>query len=620
MRDAALLLNRASEEVLERGALRPRALLPFRGIRFGSPTAIPTAPQIPDAGARDIMLREPGSAARHFETMVLSLLGKGPDPGPGEAFAAAVQALEPLIEALSDAPEQPYETVAGTLTAAVERMPGSLRQALSRDTSGRPHELLRRVSLRMKARLLVAEALRGDPDARGFLRARDSLVERPEDEEELWPLVEAEVRRPGVPPGSLSRVRRLFGREETAAPPPSAFVVVVEPDVVEAERIAVTLRMECFEVFETADAEAALTRVRDHGADLLVLEPKLNGMHGLDLLGRIRRERKEPLPVLVHTNFESFRRDFEIATHPRHRFLRKPASVESLVAAARELLGDLARPRQPGEAPSRPTQLDLLPPRNVTNRHFLVAGFEVATFFHAAQAHGSTYFDVFPQGEDETAVFLIDGLGREGPGAEALRAVRSDLVRLAAAGERPSRALSELNALLHDRFGGRPMASALYAVVDARQGELRICHAGANGPLRFRRGAPPEELKLPSAVLLGFGKGQVFEASLRDTVIPLDRGDVVLFYSRGVPPGLNPEDFRLCRELVTRELDAALGGAGAEPRAEELARRLGDSLKPRQRADGDLGFVLLRRVRGAEHAGSGEAEEPDRTLHATNGL
>jgi len=77
-------------------------------------------------------------------------------------------------------------------------------------------------------------------------------------------------------------------------------VLVVDDDVTVREVVVTYLRAAGHDVDETADGEGALTLLRDHPADLVVLDLMLPGIDGLEVCERLRA-RGDDLPVIMLT-------------------------------------------------------------------------------------------------------------------------------------------------------------------------------------------------------------------------------------------------------------------------------------------------------------------------------
>ena len=107
--------------------------------------------------------------------------------------------------------------------------------------------------------------------------------------------------------------------------------------------------------------------------------------------------------------------------------------------------------------------------------------------------------------------------------------VRTAMRAYALEHDSPAEVLRLVNAY-HDRTRGDVFATALYAVLDPRAGELRLASAGHLPPI-----IGDEAAMGPAAIAvdppLGAGLG---DRTFRETVLPLHEGQLVILYTDGV--------------------------------------------------------------------------------------
>jgi DNA-binding response OmpR family regulator len=127
-------------------------------------------------------------------------------------------------------------------------------------------------------------------------------------------------------------------------------VLVVEDDADIVELIAHYLRAEGLGVEAEGDGRRALERLREGGADLVVLDLQLPGMDGLSLCAELRRDpRTRGLPVIMLTaRGEEADRvvGLEVGADD---YVVKPFSPKELVARVRALQRRLERRDEAGE-------------------------------------------------------------------------------------------------------------------------------------------------------------------------------------------------------------------------------------------------------------------------------
>ncbi|MCX7933879.1 MAG: response regulator [Planctomycetota bacterium] len=92
-----------------------------------------------------------------------------------------------------------------------------------------------------------------------------------------------------------------------------------------------------FLVEEAISGAEAWEKIQESRFALIVMDMKMPGMHGLELLARFSTMAEKPA-VIVCSAYEQLRDDFVVKNYPRLRFLVKPVAAETLIAAINELL------------------------------------------------------------------------------------------------------------------------------------------------------------------------------------------------------------------------------------------------------------------------------------------
>ena len=122
-------------------------------------------------------------------------------------------------------------------------------------------------------------------------------------------------------------------------------VVDDEPPIVRA--VAANLRVRGYEVHTAASGEAALAAVELHQPDVVVLDLALPGLHGLDVLRRLRTWTK--VPVVVLTAIDDERDKVTALDLGADDYVTKPFGMAELLARVRVALrhGQAGDQRQP---------------------------------------------------------------------------------------------------------------------------------------------------------------------------------------------------------------------------------------------------------------------------------
>ena len=162
----------------------------------------------------------------------------------------------------------------------------------------------------------------------------------------------------------------------------------------------------------------------------------------------------------------------------------------------------------------------------------VVPGFSVAVRYRPASdtlAVGGDWYEVLELGGDRLGIAVGDVAGKGVDAAAVMGRVRTAMRAYALEHDSPAEVLRLVNAY-HDRTRGDVFATALYAVLDPRAGELRLASAGHLPPI-----IGDEAAMGPAAIAvdppLGAGLG---DRTFRETVLPLHKGQLVILYTDGV--------------------------------------------------------------------------------------
>lgn len=92
-----------------------------------------------------------------------------------------------------------------------------------------------------------------------------------------------------------------------------------------------------FRVVSAHGGEEAIKRIADTPIDLVVLDIKMDGKDGLEVLGEIKKRRPE-LPVILHSAYNTYKADFK--TWLAVDYLVKSSDLTELKTRIRGLLSD----------------------------------------------------------------------------------------------------------------------------------------------------------------------------------------------------------------------------------------------------------------------------------------
>lgn len=94
-----------------------------------------------------------------------------------------------------------------------------------------------------------------------------------------------------------------------------------------------------YTVEQAADGREALRLVTKENFNLLVADIKMPGMHGLDLIERIR-ERNKTIPIIICSAYHLMEDDIIVQTSDVAAFFTKPIDIKALKVKIFEVIGE----------------------------------------------------------------------------------------------------------------------------------------------------------------------------------------------------------------------------------------------------------------------------------------
>ncbi|MFH1843597.1 MAG: response regulator [bacterium] len=112
-------------------------------------------------------------------------------------------------------------------------------------------------------------------------------------------------------------------------------VLVVDDEGELAHTVVERLGIRGFEAHAVTSGADALARIAENEYDVVLLDLKMPGLGGLEVIDRIR-EQKPDLPVILVTGHGSVEAAEEGMRAGAHRYVMKPVSIETLTELIRE--------------------------------------------------------------------------------------------------------------------------------------------------------------------------------------------------------------------------------------------------------------------------------------------
>jgi sigma-B regulation protein RsbU (phosphoserine phosphatase) len=236
---------------------------------------------------------------------------------------------------------------------------------------------------------------------------------------------------------------------------------------------------------------------------------------------------------------------------------------------------------------ARAIQFSLYPVGNPRLPHL-----EIASHFQPALEVGGDYYDYALEGSRRFTVILGDVSGKGIAAALYAMKLQALFEVLGKNALGPREMLVEMNDVISERIERNYFITAVVGVVDFNERKLVLARAGHNHPLHFSTRTQTASWLKPNGVGIGMKTNPAFAGLLEEIRVPLEAGDVLVFYTDGVTEAMNPasEPFGYGRLEGTLAASAHLPADGIK---KELLKRL-DSFRHGQDFADDVTLVVAK--------------------------
>jgi sigma-B regulation protein RsbU (phosphoserine phosphatase) len=184
---------------------------------------------------------------------------------------------------------------------------------------------------------------------------------------------------------------------------------------------------------------------------------------------------------------------------------------------------------------ARAIQFSLYPVGNPRLPHL-----DIASHFQPALEVGGDYYDYALEGTRRFTVILGDVSGKGIAAALYAMKLQALFEVLGKNALGPKEMLVEMNDVISERIERNYFITAVVGVVDFNERKLVLARAGHNHPLHFSARTGRASWLNPNGVGIGMKTNPGFEGLLAEIRVPLETGDVLVFYTDGITEAMNP--------------------------------------------------------------------------------
>ncbi|HET6267566.1 MAG TPA: PP2C family protein-serine/threonine phosphatase, partial [Acidobacteriota bacterium] len=164
---------------------------------------------------------------------------------------------------------------------------------------------------------------------------------------------------------------------------------------------------------------------------------------------------------------------------------------------------------------------------------------EIAAMNLAAQEVCGDYYDIIRDDGNKLGLIIADVSGKGPSAALYMAEVKGVILSIGRRTIAPKEVLLEAGRILTPTLDSRTFITMTFASLDRSGRSLRLARAGHNPSLHYSAKTSTVQVVQPAGVGLGVGRNGLFESALEEIEIPLDPGDVLVFYTDGLTEAMN---------------------------------------------------------------------------------
>jgi sigma-B regulation protein RsbU (phosphoserine phosphatase) len=318
------------------------------------------------------------------------------------------------------------------------------------------------------------------------------------------------------------------------APPPST-ILVVDDSATNLQILVRTLQGTGHRILAAKDGPSALDIAKRAQPDLMLLDVMMPGMDGFEVCRTLKATPETRNIVVIFLSARGEVSDkvsgLELGAID---YVTKPIQSEEVLA---RVAAHLSRQYLERELRKSRDRLDkelagaasmqrlLLPPAMPPHPSI---GF--GSFYQTSRHAGGDYYDVLPLGGDRFGLLVADVSGHGAPAAIVMAMIRAVVHTYPGVADDPPAVLHYINRHFQFLWDTPMYATALYAVLDAGRGTMRLASAGHPLPLIAPRGGAVTLPSIDTAMCLLWQE----LATVPCVELPLAAGDRWVFFTDGI--------------------------------------------------------------------------------------
>lgn len=294
--------------------------------------------------------------------------------------------------------------------------------------------------------------------------------------------------------------------------------------------------------------EALTMLLKDKDYDIILSDINMPEMDGLTLLTKVNEMQNPALKCIMVSAYGDMGNIRQAMNNGAFDFATKPIDLDDLSVTIEKAVEQIAyiKTMQQEHSQLESIKGDLAVASEI-QQAILPRVFppfpeeeqqmDIAALMNAAKDVGGDFYDFFRIDDDHIGIVIADVSGKGVPAAIFMAVSRTLIRATGIRGVSPAECITYVNHLLTKESVNCMFVTMFYGIYNIRTGEIVYCNAGHNPPYLIKASGAVEPLPMPEDVIVG----AIDDMEYHETVLQLDKGDMLLMFTDGVNEAMNPQ-------------------------------------------------------------------------------
>ncbi len=198
---------------------------------------------------------------------------------------------------------------------------------------------------------------------------------------------------------------------------------------------------------------------------------------------------------------------------------------------------------------------------------------EIACICRPAMEVGGDYYDFIRDGNRSLGVIIGDVSGKGVSAAFYMTMVKGIIKTLARSTSNPKKILTEMNSIFYENVPREVFISLICGLFDIEKRTLTFARAGHNPIIVHKSSAQKSEMLNSKGLAIGLERGHLFSHTIEEITIPIEPGDVYVFFTDGISESMNKNGEEFGEERLGQIIDKS-NNASAQKLLESITEEV----------------------------------------------